>query len=127
VLAGGTDGNSVTRPSYTASATVALALEGLASRAAQHVVANDFAIRERERRRLLTLVEPDTSDDASLRAQLVELELRMFGERVAAGGPAIDDALRLYRAARALPGSDGRRAWALTLFALLQDVRMLYD
>ncbi|HMI90221.1 MAG TPA: DUF1588 domain-containing protein, partial [Polyangiales bacterium] len=127
VLAGGTDGNSVTRPSYTASATVALALEGLAARAARYVVANDFAIQARDQRRLLTQVEPDTRDEASLRAQLAELELRLFGERAAPDDPAIDDALQLYQGARALPGSDGQRAWTLTLFALLQDVRMLYD
>jgi hypothetical protein len=127
VLAGGTDGNSVTRPSYTASATVALVLEGLAARAAEHVVASDFAIAPREQRRLLTVVEPDTRDEASLRAQLVELQLRVFGERAQAGDPAIDDALQLYQEARSQPGSDGPRAWSLTLFALLQDVRMLHD
>lgn len=129
VLAGGTDGNSVTRPSYTASATVALTLEGLAARAAAYVVNADFAIAsaQREQRRLLTLVEPDTDDEATLRAQLVQLQLRMFGERLQPSDPAIDSALQLYRSVRALPGGDGARAWQLTLFALLQDVRMLYD
>ena len=127
VLAGGTDGNSVTRPSYTASATVALTLEGLAARAAAFVVKDDFARKQRDQRRLLTLVEPDTSDEASLRAQLVELQRRMFGERLEPDDAAIDSALQLYQGARALPGGTAARAWELTLFALLQDVRMLYD
>ena len=127
VLAGGIDGNSVTRPSYTASATVALSLEALAARAADYVVAVDFARDKASERRLLTLVERGTDDEPTIRAQLALLELRMFGERLPPDDPAIDDALQLYQGARKLAGGNAARAWSLTLFAMLQDVRMLYD
>lgn len=123
VLAGGTDGQGVTRPANTMNATATLALRGLAGHAAPFVVAEDFA-KARGDRRLLTLVDDDTRAEAAVRAQLVAIEARLYGEAHDANDAAIDDAYALF--AGALATSDVKRAWELTLFALLQDIRVAY-
>ena len=126
VLAGGMDGNSVTRASTTSSATVALSLEALAARAADAVVEADFGTRDRGKRRLLRLVDEDDDSADEVRAQLAELQLRLYGAFVAPDDAGIDDALELHRAAREASNGDGSRAWKLTLLALLQDPRILH-
>lgn len=123
VLAGGTDGQGVTRPSNTMNATATLALRGLAGHAAPFVVADDFS-RSPDARRLLTLVEDDTRDEAKIRAQLVDLQLKLFGEAHAPDDESTSDAYALFE--DALAASDPRRAWEVTLFAMLQDVRVAY-
>jgi hypothetical protein len=124
VLAGGLDSIYVTRPSHTYSATVSLVLRTLAQLAADHVVESDFAV-DADERKLLGLVEPGTSDEATVRAQLVDLHLRLFGERVEADDADVDDALALWSAALE-HGGDPRRAWKVVLAALLQDARIAY-
>lgn len=130
VLGGGMDGVSVTRPSTTTSATVTLVSENLASRAAQYVVKADFDEPDKARRRLLTKVETSTTDEASIRAQLVDLSLVMYGEFLRPDDAAITDASTLFFAAlgtapRPTPHQI-ERAWQVTLFALLQDPRFLH-
>jgi hypothetical protein len=120
VLAGGIDSNSVTRPSRTMSATVTLAVEALAARAAQAVVAGDFAKAPAERR-LLTRVEPQDDDAALVREQVEELFTRFYGE----ADESVEEAVRLFFAVREASG-DGARAWQLTLYAMLQDARFVY-
>ncbi len=123
VLAGGTDGQGVTRAANTMNATATLTLRGLAGHAAPFVVAEDFG-KPRGERRLLDLVDDDTRDEASIRAQLVAIEARLYGEAHDSNDAAIDDAYAVF--ADALAGSDVTRAWELTLFALLQDIRVAY-
>jgi len=124
VLAGGLDSIYVTRPSHTYSATVSLVLRTLAQLAADEVVETDFAAAADDRR-LLGLVEPTTTDETSVRAQLVDLHLRLFAERVAADDATVDDAWQLWSAALD-HSADPRRAWKVVLAALLQDVRIAY-
>lgn len=126
VLAGGIDGNSVTRPSHTWNATVALTVANLAARAADAVVDSDFAQAMAQKRRLLRSVEPSDSDESALRAQLAELETRFYGEAADPQSESVTSALELLRAASAANGGDGARAWKLTLSAMLQDIRMQF-
>jgi hypothetical protein len=124
VLAGGLDSIYVTRASHTYSATVSLVLRSLAQISANVVVDADFAVPAGERR-LLDRVEPGTVDEASIRAQLVALHLRLYGGHVAVDGEDIDDGWALFSGALA-HGGDPLRAWKVTLTALLQDVRIAY-
>ena len=125
VLAGGTDGQAVTQPSHTMSATSTLVLRALAAQAAPYAVNADFAETDASRRWLLRRVEPDTREQSAIRAQLVDLELRFFGQVLAPDSPEIDDVWTLFSSALA-SSSDVRHAWVTTLYALLQDVRLAY-
>jgi len=124
VLAGGMDSYSVTRPSHTTSATVTLVLDALAARVAPHVVTLDFA-NEANRRWLLRGIEPTDTREAAVRAQLADLQLRLFAHPASADDPAVDDAWTLYQSVLDA-GGDARRAWQVTLYAMLQDVRLVY-
>jgi hypothetical protein len=124
VLAGGIDGRSVTRPSHTTSATVSLVLENLAARAAEHVVRADFAEPDRKKRRLLSAIDAGDTSEEAVRAQLAALQLDLFGQTLAADHPHVLEAHNLFAAA--LTGSSAERAWQLTLYALLQDPRLLH-
>ena len=64
-------------------------------------------------------------DPDAVREQLVALHLRLFGERVEAGDPALEQSEALYTAAWAASG-DGARAWEVTLAALFQDPAILF-
>ncbi len=121
VLAGGTDGFAVTQPARSATATSSLVRETLARRAAFHVVMGDFAAPG-ERRQLFPDADLSTADDATVRDVLVVLHRRLYGVRHAPDDPAIDAAATLFAGLRGA-SSDPRRAWGLTLAALLEDLR----
>ncbi len=123
VLGGGVDAVYVTRPSHTFTATSQLTLEALAVQAAAFVVDRDFAQAQSDRR-LLSLVEPSTNDEAVLRQQLAMLHKRLFSELVTPDAPEVDETLALFEAARAESPSDPARAWQITLTAMLQDHRI---
>jgi hypothetical protein len=131
VLAGGIDGVSVTRPSTTTSATVTLVAENLAAHAAEHVVRADFAEPDAGKRRLLTLVSNTATEEATVRAQLVDLSLVLYGELLEPSDASISDALTLFTttlgpSSVAATPRQVERAWQLTLFAMLQDPRFLH-
>jgi len=130
VLAGGMDGVSVTRSSTTTSATVTLVAESLASLAAEHVVEADFDQADKSQRHLLKLVEPNTTDEASVQAQLVDLSLVLYGEQLAMDDASVRDASALFfnvlGASAAPTPKQIERAWQLTLYAMLQDPRFLH-
>jgi hypothetical protein len=130
VLAGGMDGVSVTRPSSTTSATVTLVAESLASLAAEHVVGADFRENDKSRRRLLSLVDTNTTDEASIKAQLVDLSLVLYGEPITADDMSITDASALFfnvlGPSSAPVPKQIERAWEITLYAMLQDPRFLH-
>ena len=126
VLAGGIDSLFVARPSYTYSATTSLVLQSLARQAADRVVTADFETADPGARRLLKLVEPGTSDEAAIRAQLIELHRDLYGESLAADDESIDDSYALFKGALAVASGQGDRAWKITLTALLQDVRIAF-
>ncbi len=92
--------------------------------AATHVVEQDLAL-EPEQRRLLTMVGPEQTGEAEVRAQLVALMRRIVGETVGPDDEAIDDAYALFDAVAQRSG-DPALAWKTTLAALLQDLRVVY-
>lgn len=121
-LAGGADGATVTKTSRAPSATLALVQEALAEAASGYVVQADAALPASERR-LFTQVDfsetPDTGRDAMV-AQLQDLHLRIFGQRVEADGEQVAAGLELWSALYAVEGS-ATLAWQGVLSALLRD------
>lgn len=124
VLAGGLDSVYVTRPSYMYSASAQLVLRSLAQLAAGFVVDADFASAAADRR-LLAMVESNTTDEATIRGQLVALHRRLWGARLATDAIEIDESWTLWTGAHQLSG-DPVRAWKITLAAMLQDLRIAY-
>jgi len=119
-LFGGIDGYDVIEPVHTAT-PVKIAVAGqFASEAAGFVVLSDFE-RDPDDRKLLTLVEPDTTDEAAIRAQIRFLHLRILGERVAAGSDVVSETRALFGAAKS-----HREGWKLVITGLLRDPRSLY-
>lgn len=123
VLAGGIDGYYVTTPVFTMTASSSLVLRALAVAAATHVVDHDLAAAAADRR-LLVASDPAEPSEAAVRTQLVGMHARILGERLAADDPAIDLDLALFTDVAA--ASDVRRAWILTVTALLSDLRAVY-
>lgn len=127
-MAGGIDGYRVTRPTHTTTPTKALLLAALAEEGAHQVVESDLAISDRSQRRLLTEIDASTTDEASVRGQLVRLHRRLYGVSIAADDPQIDEAWTLFEGALERRGSGQTAvagAWKLTLTGLLQDPRLL--
>jgi hypothetical protein len=120
VLAGGIDSFYVTEPVHTMSTTALMVARRAAWLAASHVVAHDAATAPGART-LFTAAAVDATDDASVRAELGYLHARIYGELAA----DVEPALTLFRAALAQSG-DPRRAWILTLAAMLSDHRAVY-
>jgi hypothetical protein len=98
-------------------------MDRYAANAAGFVVDADFAKPAAERR-LLRMVEPDTTDPAAVRAQLSMLQKQILGEEVGAAGPVAF--WHLWSEARALGGPPAD-AWKVVISAMLQDPRMLFD
>jgi uncharacterized protein DUF1501 len=126
VLAGGIDGVNVTLPAHTMTPSSSLTLRSLASLAAQHVVASDFAQPDPARRKLLRKVGPGEAGEAPLRDQIAALYLRLYGVAADPNGDEVSATYALFTSARQAAGGDGARAWTTTLFAMLQDARIAY-
>lgn len=120
-MSGGIDGIEVTAPHHAPAPTHPMVLARFASEAAAHVVRSDFALPP-DQRRLLGGVEPDTADEAAIRAQLDELQLRVFGHV----DPALTDRLAALRVEALAATGDPERAWILVLSAMLQDPAMVF-
>ncbi len=123
-MSGGIDGVTVSRPTHTATPTKLLTMSALAADAAGYVVTNDFALPATSRR-LLWAVESSTVDEASIRAQLAQLHLRILAEFVAADSPQVDLSYGVFAFAMS-ENPDPAAAWKLTLTAMLQDPRMTF-
>lgn len=125
-LAGGADGRYAGRNADAPNATMVLVLSRLAEAAAVQVVSHDAAA-EPEARRLLSRLSfeerPGEGQEAVV-AQIVDLHARLFGRRVAPGGPEVEANLGLWEALYEVH-HDPRRAWAGLLAALLADPDML--
>ena len=119
-LAGGPNNFDTTTHLRTADPGSLLVLRALAERSAR--AAAEAAGSEGA---LISVPNAIDGDPDAVREQLIALHLRLFGERVQAGDPALDDSETLYLAAWEASG-DGRRAWEITLAALLQDPGVLY-
>jgi Protein of unknown function (DUF1585)/Protein of unknown function (DUF1592) len=125
VLAGGIDSYFVTLPSHTYNAVSSLVLRRLATEAAGFVVTADFAKPNRANRKLLTLVDATTRDEAEIRAQLAALHLRIYGTIDDAGGEEVGLTYALFADSLAA-GENVATAWKTTLTAMLQDARVAY-
>ncbi|MCB9666034.1 MAG: hypothetical protein H6732_18145 [Alphaproteobacteria bacterium] len=119
-ITGGTDGARVLSPTHTPTPLKLLFAEALAEEAAAHVVARDLAQVDGA---LLGLVDRATEDEATVRAQLVELHAGVLAEVVPPDDEAIDATWTLWSTVRARTG-DTRVAWRATLSALLQAPRL---
>ncbi|HEU4405208.1 MAG TPA: hypothetical protein VFS43_07955 [Polyangiaceae bacterium] len=126
VLAGGLDSVAVTQATHTMTPTAALTLRTLASLAAQHVVASDFAQADPSKRKLLRQVGPAEAGEAALRDQIAALYLRLYGVAAEPNGDDVAATYQLFTSARQAAGGDAARAWTTTLFAMLQDARIAY-
>lgn len=124
VLAGGIDNYFVTQPIFTMNATSSLVARTVSAAAADYVVEHDATAAPADRT-LFTKAAPTATDEASVRAELVYLHARIFGELHAASDPAIDDAYQLFSDALTA-GGDAKRAWKLTLTGMLGDFRALF-
>jgi hypothetical protein len=124
-MSGGVDGMFVTVPLRSATAVKLIAQEMYASDAAQHVVDSDLSLPAGQRR-LLPLVEADTTDETAVREQLAWLQARVLAEFVAPDSAVLDPAYDLWVAASQQPGASPADAWVLVITALLQDPRFIY-
>lgn len=127
VLAGGIDSYFVTEPVHTLNATSSLVARTAAAAAAETVVVADAAAAAADRT-LFVEAAPGASDEAHVRAELVYLHARIYGEIVEPASPAVDESYELFTAA--LGGSHtpaaAQHAWQVTLTAMLSDHRFLY-
>ncbi len=119
-VAGGPNNFDTTTHLRTADPGTLLVLRALAERAAR-------AALEAEGTDAALLAVPGAldGDPDAVRQQLIELHLRLHGQRVALGDPTLAHSEALYTAAWEASG-DGRRAWEVTLAALFQDPAVLY-
>ena len=123
VLGGGIDSMYVTRSSYTYAGPTFLVLEALAREAAHHVVERDF---DSDNPKLLELVDADTRGEPAIRDQLVQLHLRLYGERLEPDAGPINRLYNLWDALLESSDDDPARAWKGTLHAMFQDLRIAY-
>ena len=120
VLAGGIDSYFVTSPVFTMNATSSLVARNAAAAAADYVVEHDATAVQRT----LFTDSPLKTAEATVRAQLVQLHARIYGELVTSNDPSIDDTYQLFK--DALAASDAKRAWKITLVGMLSDLRALF-
>lgn len=125
VLGGGIDSFFVTQPSHTINATASLFLRAYAAEAAGYVVESDFGIADKSARKLLTAIDETDSEEAAVRAQLVNLHERLYAEMLSTDATEIDESYAVFVDTLDRTG-DVKHAWKTTLTALLQDVKVAY-
>lgn len=125
VLAGGIDSYFVTEPVFTMNATSNLVVGNAASAAADFVVEHD-ATAALAARTLFVAADVTDTAEAKVRAELVHLHARIYGELLTAGAPEIDDTYALFTGALTDAGGDAKRAWKVTLIGMLSDFRSLF-
>ncbi len=124
VLVGGIDGDAVVVPSHTYNGPVAAVWRAYALEAANHVVSTDFATSIMERR-LLTMVDGQTDDPDTVRAQIDALFWQVLAEQ--ASDEELDAAMGLFMSVAQAGGRDAnQRAWTVLLGALFQDLRFTH-
>jgi hypothetical protein len=125
-LAGGIDGQNVTRPATSPMTTLVLVQERYAQAAANHVVTHD---RDNpDTARLFTLIDfHETPENAreDMAEQIQSLHLRLFGHHIELDGPEVDANLELWADLYevSLTIED---AWAGLLTVLLRDPDFLF-
>lgn len=125
-MMGGIDSWTVTHPTHTPTPTKMLAMGKLADEAAGFVVLADFrpGISVAERK-LLTLVEATTTDEALVRQQIVALLDRILALQASAEDPVVEDLLTLWTDA-SYRAADPREGWRVVLSALFQDPALVF-
>lgn len=121
VLAGGIDSLFIRTPSRTVNATTALFLREFSAEAASFVVEQDFADGDAK---LLDLVGPNERAEGPVRAQLVQLFARIYGEQVETDSADVNDAFALFD--QTADAINVEHAWKVTLTAMLQDLNIIY-
>ena len=125
-LAGGIDGQNVTRPATEPMTTLVLVQERFAQAAANHVVAHD---RDRpDEARLFHEIdfhETPGTGRAEMVKQVQSLHLRLFGHQVAADGPEVEANLELWEDLYEISLTK-EEAWAGLLTVLLRDPDFLF-
>ena len=121
-LAGGVDGNFVTRPASEPMTTMVLVQERLAQAAAWYAVDQESALAP-EDRRLFTQIdfsETPATNPEPMAAQVQLLHLLVLGDRVASDGQEVQANLELWEGLYAIDG-DPEAAWAGLLSVLMRD------
>jgi hypothetical protein len=121
-MAGGVDGNNVTRPTHMPTPTAHLFRSRFSAEAAAVVVAHDSEALPEERR---LLTHPKATEVEEVREQLALLHLQISSEIVAQDSAVVDASLDLWQAAYDQSG-DSDRAWGMVITALFQDARMVF-
>jgi hypothetical protein len=134
IIFGGINGVSVSGRSTSLNASVAVVQRKIAALAADHVVWNDLALPDGERR-LLHGVRGDENpnvDEAAIRAAIARITRRFYGTALATNSPQVDGWMQLYRAlygdttqSQLVPGTAGERAWRGLLVAMLRSPRIV--
>ena len=125
-LAGGADGQTVSRSATSPNATLVLVQERLAEAAAWHAIVAELQAEPADRS-LFTRIDLETTpaeDPAGAVAQVQYLHRRIFGRTVAADGDEVAAHLELYNDLYVLDGS-AAAAWAGVLTAMLRDPDLL--
>jgi hypothetical protein len=119
VLAGGTDGNTVTQTALEPNTTVVLVQERLAHAAAWFVTESDAA-GGNQLFHQIDFTETLDSDRTAMAAQLQDLHWRIFGQRVEIDGEEVNANLALWQELFDVT-FDPVNAWAGVLSVLLRD------
>ena len=122
-MSGGIDGATVTLPTHQPTPTKLLTMAALAEVGAGHVVEQDLAASSGDRRLLMT-VDRTTTDEATVREELVHLHGRIFGMEVGANSSDVDDALALWQAVA--DADSPELAWKTVIAAMLQSPEVLF-
>lgn len=122
-LAGGADGQTVTRSARTPNATMLLVQERLAEAGASALLVDEIPLNPSERA-LFTEIDftetPDNDGRSAMIAQIQRLHLRLFGDRVDADGEEVTANLALWQDLLEATGDPGL-AWMGLFTALLRD------
>jgi len=121
LLMGGVDAPLVTAPTHSLTPSALVTLRTMARLAADH----ETDQWSRGEARLLTRVAPDDpTNPEAVRAQLVDLHKRLYGEVLPASHGEIDASAALFD--QLLTDlDDPQQAWSMVLWAMFQDLRMV--
>src|SRR5262245_13267450 len=138
IILGGINGTTVSARSHSLNASVAMVQRKIASLAADYVVRTDLALPDAQRKLLagVTGAENPFADEAALRAHIVALVRRLYGQLIAPDAPQASGWLQLYRNLYLdrtesdshggdVPGTAGERAWRGLLVAMLRSPKII--
>lgn len=120
---GGIDGSKVLSPTHTPTPVKLLALAGYAQQAAGYVVESDFT-SSNNNPILLTQVTASTTDEASIKAQLVDFHLLILRENVDVNSSEVQESYDLWQTVATV--SDNKTAWKTVLMAFFQSPDVLF-